>query len=82
MQNIAKKKHSLSIGHDYDSSSKLVTRSKKHAHACYHDDELVIIGDLRELKPFNFIAACVHRSFPNIPHSAIEYLDMEKLHMG
>jgi hypothetical protein len=83
-QNIAKKTRSLScvqaIGHNYDSSSKVITRSKKHAHASYHDDELVMIGDLRELKPFNFIAGRAHQSFPNIPHSAVEYLDVDKLH--
>ena len=83
-QNITNKTRSLScvqsITDNYDISTGVKVRAKKHAHGNFNDDELLMISDLHELKPFVCEPGRAHHSFQNIPHSVMEFLDIDKLH--
>lgn len=43
-------------------------------------DELLMIQDLRKLRPFSFQSGRLHNAFPNIKKSVIEYMNVDHYH--
>ncbi|CAC5417451.1 unnamed protein product [Mytilus coruscus] len=83
-QNISKKTRALSsiesVCDNFDQISDVKVRCKNHSHASYHDDELMMIDDLRSVRPFKKCLGRVHPSFKNIKMNASEYLDAAHFH--
>lgn len=68
------------IVNNYDHVSNVLTRSKKHSAASSFADEVSIIEDLRELKPFEPNVYSSHGHFKTIRVSALAHLDYAKYH--
>lgn len=82
--NIAKQTRSLSgirdISEHFDRASGVVHRCKKHKKKDSDGDELLMIQDLRKLRPFSFQSGRLHNAFPNIKKSVIEYMNVDHYH--
>ncbi|CAG2192235.1 unnamed protein product [Mytilus edulis] len=68
------------IAEHFDSISGVIVRSKKHKHKDAAGDELMMIGDLRKLRPFKFEAGRYHSAFPDINKSAVDNLPRTDYH--
>ena len=82
--NISQKTKALScidsVCKRYDVVSNVKVRCKKHSHANYHGDELLLIDDLRTVRPFEKIAGRSHKCFEKIKRNIELYLEPEKYH--
>ncbi|CAC5367708.1 unnamed protein product [Mytilus coruscus] len=83
-QNVANHTKALSdvrdIAEHFDSITCVIVRSKKHKHKDASGDELMMIGDLRKLRPFKFEAGRYHSAFPYINKSAVDNLPRSEYH--
>lgn len=68
------------IGENFDLQSNVIIRAKKHNNLSSMADELVILQDLRKLRPFRIQPGRVHTAFPNISKSVFDKLDVTKIH--
>ena len=82
--NISNKTKSLaridSVCENFDKVSDVKVRCKKHKKASYHDDELLMIEDLRKLRPFQKTPGRCHDSFKNIKQTVDLYLEPTHFH--
>lgn len=63
------------ITSNFDTTTKVIRRQDRHTAASALADEMSMLRDLRNLQPFRFTPGRAHRSFPDIPCSALESLD-------
>ena len=68
------------ISQHFDTATGVVVRSKKHTTKDTAGDEIVLIEDLRKLRPFKFQSGRQHKAFPNIKKSMIDYLKVSDYH--
>ena len=82
--NISKRTKSLSgiqtISDVYDLESNVIKRNKHHKNKNADSDEVIIMEDLRKLKPFEHSNGRKHDSFPNIEASIDRYLNVNHYH--
>ena len=69
------------ISQHFDTATGVVVRSKKHTTKDTAGDEIVLIEDLRKLRPFKFQSGRQHKAFPNIKKSMIDYLKVSDYHV-
>lgn len=68
------------ISENYDQCSNVLIRAKKHSDADSKKDEMDIISDLRQIRPFKFISGRCHNAFPNTNMSISKHLDPTLFH--
>ena len=68
------------ISENYDQCSNVLVRAKKHSDADSKKDEMEIINDLRQIRPFQFTAGRSHDAFQNISMSISRQLDPTLFH--
>lgn len=64
----------LDISSNYDKVTGVIVRAKKHSVKSAYGDELSIIQDLRERRPFHYEARRVHEGFEQIARSCLQDL--------
>jgi hypothetical protein len=81
-QNITNKTRAIGgiseIACNFDGATNVLIRSKKHSVHSAREDELVIIGDLRNVRPFQHIDGRAHTSFPHHKPSVVANVDAAK----
>lgn len=65
------------VSDNFDTESSVVKRSKKHSAVSAFQDEVLMVEDLRNVRPFEETPGRVHSSFPNVQRSITESLDVE-----
>ena len=68
------------ISENYDRQSSVIVRSKKHSDKSSLEDEMVLLEDLRWVRPFHFTPGRRHTAFPNIASSVVEDLNVAHFH--
>ena len=83
-QNIKNRSRALSgvkdIALNYDQTSHVIVRAKSHSVASSLVDEMTMVNDLRQIRPFQPVAGRGHLAFPEIHASMLENIDIDKLH--
>ena len=64
----------------FDETTKVVVRCKKHKHKDTVGDELVMIQDLRKLRPFATHPGRSHAAFQNIKKSVVDCMNVTDYH--
>ncbi len=77
-KNISNRSRALS-GTNYDRTTQVLVRSKKHKVAPAREDELAMVTDLHQLRPFQFHAGRCHSAFENISGSMLSEADFPAL---
>lgn len=67
------------IVENFDTLTDIKQPSSHHTHKSSQDDELKILNDLRELRPFEINPGRSHASFPNINADPLHDLDMAEM---
>jgi hypothetical protein len=67
------------ISENFDKNTKVVVRAKKHKEASSLSDEIQMLEDLRQMRPFHFEAGRHHNSFPNVNDSLLKNVDASKI---
>ena len=84
MQNIKNRTAALSgigeIAEIFDKTTKVIVRSKKHSVPSALNDEMTILEDLRQVRPFVAMPERYHVLFPHIPASMLQNVDVDKIH--
>ena len=60
------------IAQNFDAQAGTIIRAKKHRQKDSKEDELKIMNDLRNLKPFQHTEGRAYQQFPNIPKSFLQ----------
>lgn len=67
------------IGGNYDQATEVIVRAKRHTVPTAQADELAIVEDLRQIRPFERRGGRTHESFPNISRSMVERLEVPRI---
>ncbi|XP_061184242.1 uncharacterized protein LOC133192263 [Saccostrea echinata] len=65
---------------NFDYQSSVITRAKKHSDKSSTSDELTLIQDLRNVRPFFFQPGRFHNSFQHISPSILHNIDIPYIH--
>ena len=65
----------VEVSKNFDNKSQVIVRSKKHSDKDSKMDEVDMIKDLRNVRPFQFQSGRAHPTFPEIKSSLTESLD-------
>ncbi len=65
------------IACNFDVRTTVVTRARSHKVTSTVADEMAMLNDLRQLRPFQFVSGRRHNSFPGIRSSVMQELDVE-----
>ncbi|XP_070532786.1 uncharacterized protein [Ptychodera flava] len=65
------------IAENFDKSSRILVRGKKHSAISAQEDEMAIIEDLRKIRPFQCLAGRYHPSFAHISNTIQDNLDRQ-----
>ncbi|XP_006814411.1 uncharacterized protein LOC102801398 [Saccoglossus kowalevskii] len=68
------------IAENFDRSSRVIIRSKKHSAVSAQDDELAMIEDLRRVRPFQCEPGRYHATFAHISNTIQSNLDRQHLY--
>ena len=68
------------IGRNYDKMSQVVIRAKKHSKRDSTPDELSMLNDLRQVRPFRYSADRAFKAFPKCPTSVLQYMKCRAFH--
>ena len=68
------------IADKFDSEACTIIRSKKHVQKHNDEDELLLIQDMKMIKPFNHVSGRHYKEFKSIPKSLSEKVDGYLLH--
>ena len=69
------------IRDNFDSTIKIHKSSTRHTERSSHSDEIEMIGDLLEFKPFNFQNSCLHENFATIKYSPSRCIKIREHHI-
>ncbi|XP_052066118.1 uncharacterized protein LOC127705808 [Mytilus californianus] len=83
-ENISNRTRAISgiheISENFDKQSGVIIRSKKHSGKSSKADELAILSDLRDIRPFHCQPGRKHSSFGEISSSVVQNLDVDHYH--
>ena len=68
------------ICENYDHLAGIAPESSHHTRRSAEEDELQMINDIADLKPFDHFDGRAHASFPDIKRSPLQYLDIVSFH--
>ena len=63
---------------NFDKISNVIVRCKKHSEKTAHDDELILIEELRKIKPFSATPGRFHLTFKKVQPSTMCRFDAWK----
>ena len=66
---------------NFDGTTKIHKSSTRHTERLSHSDEIEMIGDLLEFKPFSFESGRLHENFATIKSSASRYIKIVEHHI-
>ncbi len=66
------------IANNFDDHSNVIIRSKKHSERSAEQDELTILEELHQVRPFRHVSGRAYTSFPNINSSMLDSFDGNK----
>ena len=69
------------IRDNFDGTTKIHKSSTRHTERSSHSDEIEMIGDLLEFKPFSFESGCLHKNFATIKSSPSRYIKIVEHHI-
>ena len=69
------------IRDNFDGTTKIHKSSTLHTERSSHSDEIEMIGDLLEFKPFSFESGRLHENFATIKSSPSRYIKMVEHHI-
>ena len=69
------------IRNNFDGTTKIHKSSTQHTERSSHSDEIEIIGDLLEFKPFSFESGRLHENFATIKSFPSRYIKIVEHHI-
>ena len=83
-ENISNRTRAISgireISENFDRQCSVIIRSKRRSDKGSQGNELVLLNDLRRLRPFNKVPGRQHLAFPNITASVVDALNIPHFH--
>lgn len=83
-ENISNRTRAISgireISVNFDQQSGVIIRSKKHSDKSSKEDELAILSDLRDIRPFHCQPGRKHSCFGEMSSSVVQNLDVDHYH--